>query len=78
MTDEIVSLDKSQNVLSPKSNNKVSSRLGSIQTDFEKKEVKVLNIGETFGEISLIEEGSKTTAIVDTKEICEFACMDKK
>jgi hypothetical protein len=31
-----------------------------------------------FGELALIEPNSKTTANVDAKEYCEFACMEKK
>jgi CRP-like cAMP-binding protein len=41
-------------------------------------EINVLNPGDTFGELSLLDSDSRTTANVDAKEDCEFACMDRK
>ncbi|CAK61941.1 unnamed protein product (macronuclear) [Paramecium tetraurelia] len=45
---------------------------------FEYQEVNVLSIGDSFGEVALLDPNSKTTATVITKDICEFACLDKE
>lgn len=44
---------------------------------FVSVEVNRLNPGDSFGELSLVESGAKTTATVITREPCEFACMDR-
>lgn len=40
--------------------------------------MNVLYVGDSFGEVALIDPTSKTTATVITKEISEFACLDKE
>ena len=36
-----------------------------------------MGAGDTFGELSLIDSGSKTTATIVAKEECELACLDR-
>ena len=48
------------------------------EENFDSQEINILGPGESFGEISLLDPNSKTTANVITKEITEFACLDKE
>lgn len=45
---------------------------------FEKREVKVLTTGDTFGELALIDLRNRTTATIVTRQDCEFTCIDRK
>jgi CRP-like cAMP-binding protein len=46
-------------------------------TQFEKREVRVLEEGDSFGELALLDNGYKTTATVFAKSVCELACLDR-
>ncbi|KAM3137297.1 hypothetical protein pb186bvf_010667 [Paramecium bursaria] len=48
------------------------------EENFDSQEINTLGPGESFGEISLLDPNTKTTANVITKEITEFACLDKE
>lgn len=44
---------------------------------FERGEIKTLGTGESFGELSLIDYGNRTTATIITKTSCEFCCLNR-
>lgn len=74
------------NIFLPKTLQKKPQNKGIVNVEevevenepFEYQEVNVLSNGDSFGEVALLDPTSKTTATVITKEICEFACLDKE
>jgi len=49
-----------------------------ITLSSKKREVRILESGDSFGELALLDNGCKTTATVVAKSVCELSCIDKQ